>query len=171
MFLTVTGSARKTLRGESCLLRAGANLIGTVPVLCRDSVFWRPRVSSDGTANDQGRETKIQGMEKRMTIQRFPETDSIRELAEFWNNHDLTEFQDQLEEVKEPVFIARKARAVRVVLKPSEIKTLRRLARSRQVDDGVLLRQWIVERLHTSATASRPSSKPAQQSAGKIRRR
>ena len=29
---------------------------------------------------------------------------SIQELAHFWDTHDLTDFDDQLEEVKEPVF-------------------------------------------------------------------
>lgn len=35
---------------------------------------------------------------------RLPETDSIDELARFWDTHDLTDFQDQLEVVTEPVF-------------------------------------------------------------------
>ncbi len=38
---------------------------------------------------------------KRTTI---PDTDSIRELAEFWDTHDVTDFEDRLEEVREPVF-------------------------------------------------------------------
>ena len=38
---------------------------------------------------------------KRVNI---PQTDSIEELARFWDTHDLTEFEDQLEEVSEPVF-------------------------------------------------------------------
>jgi len=36
---------------------------------------------------------------------KMPETDSIRELAEFWDTHDLTDFEDELEEVTEPVFV------------------------------------------------------------------
>lgn len=35
---------------------------------------------------------------------RLPTTDSIRELASFWDTHDLTDFDDQLVEVTEPVF-------------------------------------------------------------------
>lgn len=34
----------------------------------------------------------------------LPRTDSIHELAEFWDTHDLTEFESELEEVKEPTF-------------------------------------------------------------------
>ena len=28
----------------------------------------------------------------------------LEELAEFWDTHDITDFEDELEEVKEPVF-------------------------------------------------------------------
>ncbi len=31
-------------------------------------------------------------------------TDSINELAIFWDTHDITDFEDQLEEAKEPIF-------------------------------------------------------------------
>jgi hypothetical protein len=34
---------------------------------------------------------------------KLPQTDSIEELARFWDSHDLTDFEDQLEEVTEPV--------------------------------------------------------------------
>lgn len=36
---------------------------------------------------------------------KLPKTDSIQELAEFWDSHDLSDFEDQLEEVTEPVFV------------------------------------------------------------------
>ena len=39
-----------------------------------------------------------------MMTRRLPQTDSIQELARFWDTHDLTDFEDQLEEVAEPVF-------------------------------------------------------------------
>lgn len=34
----------------------------------------------------------------------IPQTDSIQELADFWDTHNLTDFEDELEEVTEPVF-------------------------------------------------------------------
>jgi hypothetical protein len=43
-------------------------------------------------------------MEPAMKGERVPETDSIEELAKFWDAHDVTDFEDQLEEVPEPVF-------------------------------------------------------------------
>ena len=39
-----------------------------------------------------------------MKQQRVPQTDSIQELAHFWDTHDLTDFEDDLEEVTESVF-------------------------------------------------------------------
>ena len=39
-----------------------------------------------------------------MTHTKIPQTDSIEELAQLWGTHDLTDFEDELEEVSEPVF-------------------------------------------------------------------
>lgn len=35
---------------------------------------------------------------------RIPKTDSVDELARFWDTHDLTDFEHELQEVSEPVF-------------------------------------------------------------------
>ena len=34
----------------------------------------------------------------------IPQSDSIQELAQFWDAHDLADYDEQLEEVAEPVF-------------------------------------------------------------------
>jgi len=34
----------------------------------------------------------------------IPQTDSIEALARFWDEHDLTDFEDELQEVTERVF-------------------------------------------------------------------
>ncbi len=39
-----------------------------------------------------------------MNTTQIPQTDSIEELAHFWETHDLTDFESELEEVTEPVF-------------------------------------------------------------------
>jgi hypothetical protein len=39
-----------------------------------------------------------------MKTEHLPKNDSIQELARFWDSHDLTDFEDELEEVTEPVF-------------------------------------------------------------------
>ena len=79
---------------------------------------------------------------------KIPETDSIRELAEFWDAHDVTEFADELEEVAEPVFALQPKKGVTVLLSASELKRLRELAASHGVDEAVLIRSWVQEKLH-----------------------
>ena len=39
-----------------------------------------------------------------MRAKKLPNTDSIQELAKFWDRHDLTDFAQALEEVGEPLF-------------------------------------------------------------------
>ncbi len=39
-----------------------------------------------------------------MNRTKMPQTDSIQKLAHFWDTHDLTDFEDEFEEVNEPVF-------------------------------------------------------------------
>ena len=39
-----------------------------------------------------------------MTHTKIPQTDSIEELAQFYDTHDSTDFEDELGEVSEPVF-------------------------------------------------------------------
>lgn len=52
-------------------------------------------------------------METRMSKE-IPQTDSIQELAEFWDSHDLTDFEEELEEVTEPVFERETAVTIRL---------------------------------------------------------
>ena len=81
--------------------------------------------------------------------QKIPKTDSIKELARFWDVHDLTDFEDQLEEVTEPVF-QHKMEAVSVPLNPQEVKAVKRIAKSAGVEYSALIRGWVLEKLHSS---------------------
>ena len=78
---------------------------------------------------------------------RIPDTDSIRELAEFWDTHDVTAFDDELEEVAEPVF-ARARSGVTVPLSGDERTAIRKIAASRGVDEAALIHEWVQEKLH-----------------------
>ena len=51
-----------------------------------------------------------------MTASKIPKTDSIAELAEFWDTHDLTDFEDELEEVSGPIFRRRSGGELRLHL-------------------------------------------------------
>ena len=76
-----------------------------------------------------------------------PDTDSIEELARFWQAHDLTDFTADLEEPAGPVFERSREQPVTVYLPTDDIKALKRLARVRGMKSSALLRQWIEERL------------------------
>lgn len=53
---------------------------------------------------------------RNRSSEKTPQTDSIRELAAFWDSHDLTDYEDQMEEVTEPVF--ERAAVLEIHLKP-----------------------------------------------------
>jgi len=77
---------------------------------------------------------------------KIPDTDSIRELAEFWDTHEPTDFEDQLEEAVEPVF-DRGQYGVTVPLTGAERSALRKIAASRGVPEAELIREWVQEKL------------------------
>lgn len=84
-----------------------------------------------------------------MSRQKIPQSDSIQELAAFWDTHDLTEFEDQLEVVGDTVF-ERQAELVAVPLRPTEVEAVKRIADSKGIGYDALIREWVIEKLHTS---------------------
>lgn len=78
-------------------------------------------------------------------MKHLPNTDSISELAAFWQAHDLTDFDDELEEVTTPVF--QQADRFQVRLSSRDARALRSKARQAQLSEGELLSQWVHERL------------------------
>jgi len=83
-----------------------------------------------------------------MRAKELPNTDSIQELAKFWDTHDLADFAQAPEEVGEPVFARSKHALLRVNLPPRELQRVRQLAKSQGVNETTVVRQWIFERLH-----------------------
>ena len=76
----------------------------------------------------------------------IPKTDSIEELARFWDAHDVTDFEEELEEVTESVF-ARRGHRVTIRLEEGESETVRRIASTRGIEEAALIQEWIRERL------------------------
>ena len=83
-----------------------------------------------------------------MRKQGLPKTDSISELASFWDKHDITDFEDLLEEVTEPVFT--KGTDVHIHLEQDEFDSIEKLARQRGLKKDDLIRKWIVEKLNAA---------------------
>ncbi len=85
-------------------------------------------------------------MEEKMNCMKFPQTDSIQELAHFWDTNDLTDFEDELEEVTEPIF--ERETIIAVHLEPEETKIVKSLAKLRGISYSNLIQEWVVERIH-----------------------
>jgi predicted DNA binding CopG/RHH family protein len=85
-------------------------------------------------------------MEGTMKTQRLPQTDSIQELAQFWDTHDLTDFEDELEEVAEPAF--EPATVIPLNLESDEAEAVRRIAEAKGIPDAELIRGWVREKIH-----------------------
>ena len=93
-----------------------------------------------------------------MKKSKLPKTDSIQELAEFWDTHDSTDFEDELEEVAEPIFV--RGGAIKVPLESRDIAAVERLARSKGVSREQLVRSWVLQRI-TRRNIARPTKRSA----------
>lgn len=71
----------------------------------------------------------------------------IQALAEFWDTHDLTDFEDQLEEVTEPIFV--REGLVQIHLPPVEVEAIKQVAQQRGIDYTDLIREWVLEKIYT----------------------
>ena len=78
-----------------------------------------------------------------MKPKKIPQTDSIQELAEFWDTHDLTDFEGELEEVHEPVFQP----GVTVPLTPRDAKVVNEIAKARGISPRALIQEWVSEHI------------------------
>jgi hypothetical protein len=99
------------------------------------------RLSRHGARDDGQRETSLQTMEKQMN-DKLP--DSIQELAKFWDRHDLTDFEDELEEARDSVFD--RSTVVKLHLSSNEAKAVEEIARTRGVDPADLIHKWVAEK-------------------------
>jgi predicted HicB family RNase H-like nuclease len=83
-----------------------------------------------------------------MNKSKLPQTDSIEELARFWDTHELTQFEDELEEVVEPVF--ERETAITFRLQPEEAEVVNEMAASQGVPDTDLIYRWVREKLQAA---------------------
>ena len=81
-----------------------------------------------------------------MRIHELPQTDSIQELAHFWDTHDLTDFEDELDEVTEPVF--EPTTVIPLNLESDEAEAVRKIAEGKGIADAELIRGWVREKIH-----------------------
>jgi hypothetical protein len=91
-------------------------------------------------------------MEKPIKKLKLPRTDTIQELAEFWDTHDLTDFEDELVEVAEPVFV--RDSAIKVPLEPRQVEAVEQMAQAKGVSPAELIRAWVLQKLARRNNAS-----------------
>jgi len=84
-------------------------------------------------------------MAKALKTPKLPQTSAIKKLARFWDTHDLTDFEADLEEVAEPVFA--QGTPIRVHLEPTDAESLRQIASAKGISEAELIRDWVRQRL------------------------
>jgi hypothetical protein len=78
-------------------------------------------------------------MMKKTTL---PQIDSIEKLAAYWDSHDLTDHEDELEEVADAF---EKQTVVQVPLDADQAASAQRIAESRGITLPILIQQWVGE--------------------------
>jgi hypothetical protein len=71
---------------------------------------------------------------------------SFEELADFWETHDLTDYEDQLKEVKYKIAL-KPTRQFVVTLSDELTKIMRRVVQREGVSMQTLVNLWVKERL------------------------
>jgi aryl-alcohol dehydrogenase-like predicted oxidoreductase len=75
-------------------------------------------------------------------------------LSEFWDSHDLTDFEDELEEAADPVFV--RSTAFKVPLEVHEAEALERMAQAKGVSPQQLVRVWVLQTGPVGTTRAQP---------------
>lgn len=94
-----------------------------------------------------------------MNKKRLPKIDSLRRLAKFWDTHDSTDFEDELEEVADSVFV--RSVPVRICLDAEKADAVRALAQAKGTTREALIESWVAQKL-TSRRKPRKPKKPTK---------
>ena len=95
-------------------------------------------------------------MEQPKTKPKLPKTDSFQESPEFWDTHDLIDFEEELEEVAEPVFV--RGSAITVPLDSREVEAVEQMAQAKGVSREELVRAWVLQNV-TPRNKCRPTKR------------
>lgn len=76
---------------------------------------------------------------------RIPRTDSIEELAKFFETHDTTEIEDEVHEVTGPICLPRNS--ILIQLEPRQAAAIKRLAKAEGISEEQLVQRWIPRHL------------------------
>jgi predicted DNA binding CopG/RHH family protein len=84
-------------------------------------------------------------MERTMKKSKLPNAKSVEKLAEFWDSHELTDFEPQLEEVAKPVFV--RSTGIKVPLESRDVEAVEQLAQAKGVSREELVRAWVMQKI------------------------
>ncbi len=83
-------------------------------------------------------------MEKEMKIPKFK---NLEEMAKFWDNHDITDFENQLIEVKEPIFEKMESRIISLMLGSDQYDKLKKIADQKKLNTISLVNEWVTKQI------------------------
>lgn len=78
---------------------------------------------------------------------KIPRFKSDQYVAPFWDIHSLTEFEDDLEPVKERVFTRSEKQVMTIRVDKGLVKAIKAIAREKGINYSTLARMWLIERL------------------------
>jgi len=78
---------------------------------------------------------------------RIPDFKSDKEAAEFWDTHDLTDFEDELELAEDVVFVKPETQTISIRMDRKLVNRLKVIAARKGIGYSPLIRMWIIERL------------------------
>jgi len=96
--------------------------------------------------------------------EKLPEFESVDEEVEFWENHDVTDFLDELEDLDDVEYKQGKDRVVSVRLPQGLVDKLKAYAKSQEVPYTTLIRRWIVDSFRQKVRTSEGETEDDQQS-------
>lgn len=93
---------------------------------------------------------------------KMPEWGSDEAIAEFWDTHDIADYWDELEIADDVKFAKPNKEVLSIRLEPIYRQQLKALARKMGVRHSMLIRRWIIEKLHpdTKGEAHHETAKP-----------
>ena len=78
---------------------------------------------------------------------KIPKFKSDQEAAQFWDTHSLIEFEDNLELVKEKVFVKPEKQVMTIRVDKKLANALKIIAREKGINYSTLARMWLIERI------------------------
>ena len=88
---------------------------------------------------------------QRQGDSRIPHFATVEEAAEFWDTHDSTEFEDELEDVTDVRFVVtrtQRKKGITIRLAEDQLDLLRREAAAKGIGPSTWARMLILEHLH-----------------------